>query len=439
MTRELASARRWTRRAVASIVVTVVGGGAFAQSENKALNAEGLQAGGMIFVPSLTFGYSYDTNVLQEPEIAEPEPDQVLTLQPAVQLTIPFSNSSFSFGDVLTYVDYKHTPQIQGKTSNDAVADLTLNFGSLNQLEINAHNIAGVADTLAFDLGGEIAFQGNAYQLHTEAVSLSRLLPGTRGYRFGLQRSAVRFDPTITAVSAFYNYRGFEGEASYFQPLSPNTRLAFGYLGSRYEHSDVGNPDVVQRTENGDVLYGQIEGQLGPRQPYIVRLGWQRLGFTDSEGGSLSGDFAGIVGDLKLSAIVGGGTMFTVGIQRSPYRSYESANSFYVFNLISGSVERLFLSGTSVGGSLGLSVNGYKQPTTYTLLPAPDPPDPPETVTIFREDRRVQLEAHANIAVAKRLAFRVSLARNRRYSNAPEGLFDYNNTVLFGGFVLGWI
>jgi hypothetical protein len=427
MTRKPAGARRWTRRAVASIVVTVVCGGAFAQSENEALNAEGIQTGWMIFAPSLTFGYSYDTNVLQQPDSTQPppEPDQVLTFQPALRLTIPFSNSSFSFGDVFTYVDYQHTSQTQGKTSNDAEADLTLNFGSLNQLELTAHNIAGVAETLAFDLGGEIGFQGNTYQLHTEAVTLSRLFSGIRGYRFGLQRNALRFEPTVQAD--FYNYRGFDGEASYFQPLSPNTRLAFGYLGSRYEHSDSKIPDVVNRTESGDTVFGQIEGQLGPRQPYIVRLGVQRLAFDATAEGSSSDDFTGIVGNINLSAIVGGGTVFTVGILRQPYRSYDQSNSFYVFNQIFGTVARLFHQGTSVGGTLGLSVNGYKQPSTQS------------GVTFFREDRRVQLEAHANIALAKRFAFRVSLERNRRYSNAPDDVFDYSNTVLFGGFVLGWI
>ena len=428
MTRKPASARRCTRRAVASIVVTVVCGGAFAQSENPALNAEGIQAGWMIVAPSLTFGYSYDTNVLQQPEdsLPPPEPDQVLTLQPALLVTIPFSNSSFSFGDAYTYVDYQNTPQTQGKSSNDAAADLTLNFGTLNQLEVTAHNISGVSETLFFDPGGEIGFQGNTYQLHTETLSFSRLLSGIRGYRFSLQRDALRFETTIP--DNFYNYRGFNGEASFYQPLSPNTRLAFGYLGSRYDHSDAANPAVVNRTESGDVVFGQIEGQLGPRQPYVVRLGWERLAFDTSDAASsASGNFSGIVGNANLSAIVGGGTTFTVEIRRQPYRSFDTTNRFYIFNLIAGSVERMFLRGTSVGGSLGLSINGYKEPSTQS------------GVTYFREDRRVQLEAHANIALAKRVAFRVSFARNRRYSNAPDDVFDYNNTVLFGGFVLGWI
>ena len=423
MTRRPANARRRTRRAAASIVATVVCGGAFAQSANDAPNVVGIQAGWLVIAPSLTVGYAYDTNVLQLPTDAEPppEPDEVLTLQPTLQLTIPFSNSSFRLGDVLTYVDYNHTSQTQGKTSNDVVADLTLNFGSLDQLELSAHNIAGVAQTIAFDPGGEVGFQGNSYQFHTETVSFSRVLRGARGYQFGLERNALRFDSSITVN--FYNSSGFEGEAAYFQPLSPNTRLAFGYLGSRYDHSDPSDPGTVTRTENGDSVYGQIEGQLGPRQPYLLRLGWERLTFggTDANAG---GDFSGVVGQARLSAIVGGGTTFSLEAQRQPYRSYDQFNQYYVSNLIAGSVERLFLQGTSVGGSLDFSINGYSQASTQ------------EDSTYYRQDRGVQLEAHANIALAERVAFRVSLARNRRYSNAPFA--NYNNTVVFGGIILGW-
>lgn len=417
-------ARRLKRRGAALIAAAFVCECVQAQSATDGVDVEGIQAGWAVIAPSLTMGYSYDTNVLQlsDDTVPPPEPDQVLTLQPAILVTIPFSNSSFQFGDVLTYVDYNNTPQGQGKISNDAVANLTLNFGSLDQLEISAHNVDGVAETLAFDPGGEIGFQGNNFTLHSEAIVFGRMLSGARGYRFGLERNALRFETTIAA--SFYNYRGFDGEAFYFQPLSSNTRLGFGYVGSRYDQSDPTDPSVVTRTENGDTLFCQIEGRFGPRQPYMARVGWERLTFggVDTAGGR---DYTGIVGELSLSFIVGGGTTFTTFLQRQPYRSYDEFNTYYVSNLIAATVERAFLSGAGVGGRALFALNDYDQPTTI------------QGETFYRHDRRVQLEAHANIALAERVAFRVSLARNRRYSNAPGA--DYNNTVVFGGFVLGWI
>jgi hypothetical protein len=420
MTERPLGARRRQRRAAAWIVASVVGGGACAQSARELGDVPGFKAGPVVIAPSLTAGYSYNTNVLQQSEAASPQPDSILTLQPALQLTAPFSNSMFRFADVFTYFDYKNTPQTNGKTSNDAIADLTLNFGSRHQLELSAHNVAGVAETLDFDTGGEAEFKGNSFQLHSEAVSLSREVGGARGYRLALARNAVRFDPSITVN--FFNYRGFDGEAAYLQPLSPNTRLSFGYLGARYDHADAAQPSTVSRTETGDTVYGQVEGQLGPRQPYSVRLGWERLAFAgpdENEGD----DFAGVVGQAKLSAIVGGGTMFTVMALRQPYRSNVDSNNYYVFDLIGGWVERIFPQGSSVGGDLALSMNSYNEPI--------------REASYLRQDRRVQLEAYANLALAKRVIFRVSLARNRRYSNAPGA--GYNETVAFGGFVLGWI
>jgi hypothetical protein len=182
----------------------------------------------------------------------------------------------------------------------------------------------------------------------------------------------------------------------------------------------------VFRYEAGNTVYGQIEGQLGPRQPYSVRLGWQRLNFT-GPGVDEADHFSGVIGQAKLSAIVGGGTTISVLAQRQPYRSFVQSNNYYVYNLVGLWVERYFPQGTSVGGDFAFSMNGYNQPISDGIT----------TSQFYRQDRRVQLEAYANLTLAKQIVFRVSLARYRRYSNAPGA--DYNQTIVFGGFVFGWI
>lgn len=431
MARQRPDARR-KRRAAAWIAATVLGGSASAQSAGEAPRLVGFPAGPVLIAPSLTAGYSYDSNVFLRSDDSPPADrpaDYVLTLQPAVLLTVPFSNSMFRVGDTLSYVDYQETPQTSGKTSNDAMADLTLQFGSLDTLDLSARHIDGVAQTLAFDPGGEVTFQGESYRLHNETASVSREVAGARGYRLALARNALRFDPS-TEVN-FFDYRGFDGEAAYLQPLSPNSRLAFGYLGTRYDHFDIGpGPDPTDRTENGDTVYAQIEGRLGPRQPYRARLGWERLDFE----GNAAKDFSGLIGSAELSAIVGGGTVFSVTAQRQPYRSFfedgdpsTADNNFYVFEQLGVRVERSFVTETSVGGSFSVFRNTYAEPAK----PAP------EALPILREDRAFRLEAYANLAVRDRVICRLSIVKNRRYSNYPGS--DYNGIVVFGGFVLGWI
>jgi hypothetical protein len=427
MTGRPKGARRGHRRAVPWLAATILGGSVWGQSVGDASKPVGFSAGPFVIGPSLTAGYGYNSNVYQEPAEASPQSDQLISLQPALQLTVPFSNSAFRFGDTLTYIDYKRTTQTAGKSSNDAVADLTLNFGSLDKLDLAAHHTAGVAETLAFDPGGEVKFQGNAYRLHNETVSISREVAGARGYRFSVQRNVLKFDPSIEVN--FINYSGFEGELAYLQPLSENTRLAFGYLGTRYDQFDAAagsDPNVVFRSEVGDTIYAELEGQLGPRQPYSVRLGWERLTFADN---AAPKDFSSVIGQARLSAIVGGGTMFTVVTQRQPYRSNVTNNNFYVFEQLSGQVARAFPRGSSVGGTLGFSRNSYGDPSPF--------PPPQESTLIYRQDRTVLLEGYANLAIGDRVIFRLSINRDRKYSNYPGA--DFNTTVVFGGFVLGWI
>jgi hypothetical protein len=380
----------------------------------------GFPAGPFVVAPSLIAGYSYDSNVLLAPDDQSPSPDSVTTLQPALNLTIPFSNSAFRLGDTFRWVSYKKTPQEGGKTANDANADLTLRFGSLDSLEFAARSVKGVADTIVFDPGGEAqSLKGNPYRLHSESVAVYREDPEARGYRFAVTRNAFTMDRPIDFN--YLDYRGFDGEIAYVQPLSPNTRLSFGYLGGRYDLYDISpgaDPAAIFRTENGNSLYARIEGRLGPRQPYDVRVGWERLEYGVN---AAPEGYSGLVANLKLSMIVGGGTSLSLIAQRQPYHSTAAENNYYLFDQVGGNVVRPFPRGSSLGGSLVVSRSTYALPIGG----------------IYRADRSYVLELYASLAVQDRVHFRVSVLNNRRTSNYASA--DYNSLQVFGGFVIGWI
>jgi hypothetical protein len=417
-------ARRIPRRAAAWIAVAALGGAARAQSAESPLKPIGFPWGAVVLGPSLTTGYSYNTNIFLNTKDLEPTPDEVLTVQPAVQLTVPFANSWFRFGDTLRWVDYNKTPQTAGKTSNDAEAELALNFGSRDSLVLSAHNINGVAETLAFDPGGEVIFRGEAYKLHTEAIAASRDIPESRGYRLSITRNALNY--TRNSELLAFDFSGFDAEAAYVQPVSSSARLSFGYLGSRYDHFDVSpgaDPTAVFRTERGDTLYAQIDGLLGPRQPYSARLGWERLDFT----GNAAKDYAGLIGLARMSAIVGGGTTITGTLQQQPFRSFFGENNFYLYDAVTLRVERPFPSGTVFGGDSSFSINAYDEPS-----PISDPP-----YAIFRKDRTIWFEGYANLAISEHARVRFTVSSTKRYSNYPGA--DYQAVVVFGGFVFGWI
>ena len=404
------------------LAATVFGGGALAQSVGDAPKPIGFPAGPLVIAPSLTTGLEYNSNLFLNAQDASPSADQVLTIEPALQLTVPFSNSTFRFGDTLTWVDYKKTPQTSGRTSNDAAAELNLRFASFDVLDLATRRITGVAETIAFDPGGEVKFDGKPYTLHTESVSLSREVQGVRGYRLSLTRNALAFVPSATVN--FFNYSGFDGEAAFVQPLSSNARLSFGYLGSRYDHFELNAPDpyAVFRTESGDTAYVQLDGQLGTKQPYSARVGWEQLNFT----GNSAKDYSGIVGLAKMSVIVGGGTSITVNGQQQPYRSFFGNNNFYVFDQIGVNVDRHFPRGSSIGGNASISRSTYGESV-----------EQPDGAFVYRHDRTVYFEAYGNLAVSERVIFRLSISKNRKYTNFQGA--DYNAFVVFGGFVLGWI
>ena len=140
------------------------------------------------------------------------------------------------------------------------------------------------------------------------------------------------------------------------------------------------------------------------------------------------------------------------------------------FNL--GSKEHRFPMGTSIGASLTFSTNDYPQasPLPCPVSPVPGdesryytydrtlglcveaaydsdpdgdpntpPPDPLPSVDpgqLERQDRAFLLEGYANLVIRDHVSFRLSVVKNRKYSNFPQA--DYNATVYFGGFVLGW-
>ncbi len=419
MTDRRPGARRSRRRAAPCFAALLVSGGVCAQSVDLP-PVVGFPAGPFVVAPSVIAGYAYDSNVLLKPSDQSPSPDRVTTVQPAVLLTLPFSNSTFRLGDTLRWVDYGVTPQLGGKTANDANADLTLRFGSLDNLGLAGRHVAGVADTIVFDPGNAAqALKGNAYTLHTEGFSVFRDVFSARGYRIALTRSAFSWNRPVPFN--FVDYRGFDGELEYVQPLSPNTRLSFGYLGSRYNIYDISpgaDPAAVFRNEHGDTLYARIQGQLGPRQPYDVRVGWESLDYTLNDAPK---GFSGLIGTASLSAIVGGGTTLSVVAQRQPYRSTDSSNSYYLFDQVGGKIVRPFPRGSNIGGNLLVSRYTYGVPVGG----------------IYRADRAFVLEVYGNLAIQDRVQFRVSILNNRRSSNYASA--DYNSLQVFGGFVIGWI
>ncbi|HZN55046.1 MAG TPA: outer membrane beta-barrel protein [Candidatus Polarisedimenticolaceae bacterium] len=414
--------RRFPWRATGALAI-LAGAPTFAQEVPTLPPPSGVRIGPVVVAPSLLAGYSYDSNIFLRSETENPPADNVLMIQPAVVVTVPFSNSVFRFGDSLRWIDYKETAQTSGKYSNDALAEMDLRFGSLDTLELSAHHIAGIADTIVFDPGGETVFRGNAFRAHKLRGAFSRDVDGARGYRISIERNAVKFDRS--AEIQFFDYTGFDFEAGYLEPLSSNTHLGIGYLGTRYDHFDIGpgaDPHAVFRTETGDTAFFTLDGRLGPRSPYRVRLGWEWLRFDGND----AEDYSGVVVDTDVAYSVGGRTTFGFGVQRQPYRSFFLDNNFYVYDEISARVERGMVASARFGASVAYWRNDYHEPVPSGFVGE----------GIERSDRAISLEVYATLPLRDLVGIRLSVRENRKTSNYPGA--DYNETMVTGGFVFGW-
>ena len=399
--------------------------------------SNGVPIGPVVVAPSLTCSYDYDTNVFlfdvlppqdpsNPPAHPPPEPQGIATIEPAVTLTLPFGQSLFKLSDTLRYRNYEKSAELNGRQSNIASADLALNFSSLDSLELTADLTNGKADTLAFDPGGQVVFRGESYRLDREGMKVAREVFGQLGYRVNVARSNLHF--ADVQAPGFFDYSGYDGEAAALIPVLENANLSFGYVGTRFDHFDASpgpTNGTLSRREIGDTAYVGLEGRLGPRRPYHIRLGWESLKF---DGGPAGGtDYRGVVGEGALALVGGSGFSLLATAVRTPYRSFFEPNNYYLYQ--GGVLEARHLApgGTSVGGRAQVALVNYPDPVATTEHPE----------GIRERDWTFSLVGYANLAIRDHVSFRISLGRAVRTSNFPDR--NYRDTVLSGGFIFGWL
>ncbi len=388
----------------------------------------GITLGPVVLAPSLSCSYAYDSNVFLFDPTSDPgpEPQGLTTIAPAVAIVVPFGQSSFRLTDAVRWVEYEKTTELNGRAANVASAALLLRFSTHDSLELTGDLTDGRAETQTFDPGGQVLFRGQSYRADREGIRLSREVYGHRGYRVEVMRSDLHFNEV--QQPGFFDYTGYDGEAALLIPVSRIASVSLGYTGSRFDHFDVSpgaDPDAISRHEAGDSVYVGLEGRLGPKKPYHLRVGWESLKFTFGPPGGT--DFRGIVGDGALALTGGSGFSLVGTLTRQPYRAFVLSNNYYLYDAAGLEVKHPSPGGTAVGGRFLLSHVAYPDPVSFPSQPKP----------VRERETTYSLEGYANLAVRDHVSFRISLKQSVRTSNIPGG--DYQDTVLSGGFIFGWL
>ena len=406
---------------LASLLLAATG---WAAEEEQILpdRAHVISAGPWLLAPSLTFGWSNDSNIFYQSRITDPTADQTLHVVPEVKALLPFRNSEFEGRYRRDFVQYRETP-LDDAGYQEFASALRLRFSSHDTLEITGAHTRGQAEALRFDAGGELTFQGESYRLNGWGLELSRDVLGHRGYSLKAQRMDLNFDHDTDV--RFFDFRANSLEAELREPLRSNLWLLTTIRVETADHfcrnttprgevcPEVGEP--FRTEEAGIVMFG-FRGALSGDQPFYLRVGRDVRRYASPA--RVDHD---VVGDGHLTLRLRPSTRLHLDWNRGLWSSFFLDNDFYRLQGLEARVERTGARRSTFGASLGLQALDYARGVEG---------DP------RRRDRTVRAQAYATLLVRDRAGLRLSVEQHRRSSNV-EG-FDYDGTVVFAGVVLGW-
>lgn len=420
--------RKLRRRAALAILCFVLAGvvSVRAQEEPRLPDPDRvLSAGPWLLAPSLTAGWSNDSNVFYQSAGANPTKDSILHIVPELRALLPFRNSEFEGRYRRDFVDYKDT-SLDNSGYAEYSSALRLRFSSHDMLEFTGTLTRGWAETLQFDVG-ELTFHGEPYRHNTWGVGLSREVLGRRGYSLRIQRMDLNFD--ADADVRFFDFRANSLEAEYREPVRENLWILTTIRLENADHfcrnfdpsgalcPEVGVP--FRTEEAGMVLFG-VRGAVRGQDPFLFRIGQDTRRYTSPlRAGSRVDD--DLVGDGYLTLRVGPSSRLHFNWNRGLWSSFYLDNDFYRSQGLETTFEKLGVRGTSWGAKVGLQAVDYARGLELEAR---------------RRDRRVFGQVYATLQLRQRTALRLSVERHRRSSNL-EG-FDYDGTVFFAGMVLGW-
>lgn len=411
---------RWKRRARAFLGLSTFLAAGAARAEGPSLE-DGFPVGRWLLAPSLTAGWSSDSNVFYRSSNNAPQGDNVLRVVPEIHGKLPFRNSELDLGYRRTFVDYRKTP-LDGSGFHEFEGALRLRFSTHDVLEVTGAHTRGRAEFLAFD-AGEIVFQGEPYRLNQWSAGLSREVLGHRGYAVRVQRSDLNFSQDVEVQ--FFDFRSLSLDAEYREPLGPHVWLLTSLQIEDADHycrttTSEGEPcpavGVPFRRERSGVVKLGIRGARGGQEPFFLRLGRDVRQYRP--GPAARGE---LVGDGLLTLRLGPAVRLFVTGNRTVWPSFFAENDSYLAQEVEIRAERQGNTRRNWGAKLGLQGVSYPEPDSSGNR---------------RQDRRVRAEAYATFLARDKAGLRLSVARHRRTSNL-EG-YDYEGTVFFAGIVLGW-
>lgn len=383
---------------------------------------DGLPVGPLFVAPFLAAGTFYDTNpfyrAAKSLAAGEGTTDIVTRASPGVTLALPFRQSLFKVEYDATFRHYARSTT-QSNSSQHALADLSLRFGSLDRLTFSAERTRGAADTIRFD-GGEAVYDGTPYDFGQYAMELTRDEPGHIGYDVRLGWNALGFDRTTVR---FFEYSGFEGSVDYRQPISPHSWLLAGAGLRRYDHHLATDPPgTIYRRERTNTLRFGAEGVGHALQSWRAVLEYNASTYP----GGAGSDFRGLGGELYLYFALGPSATVVPYATRRTWSSFYVDSNYYVATDFGIHLEKRWQSENQIGADVGYVNSDYPDVVF----------DPVSLTDVKRRDRSVRVEVYGTFGWTSLYRFRISGVHQSRNSNAGD--VSYRGDAIGIQFVVGW-
>jgi len=385
---------------------------------------EGIPAGPWILAPFFSSSYEADTNVFRKTEASGADDDRIATFTGELFGTLPFRNSELTLGYRTSKESFDNAT-FPRELTQYAEFDLELNFKSGDTLSLRDFFREDFARSEDIDAGGELVFEGEPYTINRWEVEFSRDDPGRQGYFARVRRQDFNYDGQKDV--GFFDYRGFDNVFEYRQPLPGYRRWVLRYNARRFNHYDPncklgfeceGEVGVPFRKEVSDSVELGLMGNLGERQPYVVRLGYSSFRYEGTE----SSDFNGIVGHAAWRLALGSRTDLELRLTRRALPS--NFETYYINNSVRAKLDREWLRFES-GIELEYYLNDYADPIELGV-----------NQFCRRRDSTYELDVDWAWRVHERFKFEISAFHTNRRSTCDTS--DYQATGLGTGIALGW-
>lgn len=388
---------------------------------------EGVPAGPWILTPLVAAQFGYDSNPFYASSDAGATGERNSRFSLGLGAALPFRQSGLNLGVRRDRLRYEKT-QLNEDTVDELEGELGLRFASSDTVALRTSWTRGIADTLRFDPGGETVFRGDPYRYREVSAAASREADRRWGYFARLTRRDLMFPDDDVGVD-YFEYRGWDLEGEYRQPIRGTMSATLSYAGRRFEHycntvapSGEPCPGVGEpfRDERGDAGYVGVRGTFAAKSPFWVRLGWLDLRY----GGAITKGYSGPVGEANVRVAVGSGAFVEGILVRQVYSSFYENNNYFRYDSAQGRFGVNWANRWEVAVALLYARTRYDTPSSG--LPAAP-----------RRDDTLRAEAYANLFLPRRFGIRFTVTDERRDSNVVGLDFD-RRTFLVGAF-FGWL